>query len=312
MLGAVLALLAAGAFSVNSVLIRRGVVRTSPTHAAFITVIMGVPMFFIAALVSGQLFKFSDLALLSYGYLAAGGVINYIVGRQFNYVAIEALGAARAAPFQSLTLPYSVVVAFIFLGESLSAPTIVGVMLIMIGPAIMVERKIQVPVAAAISQEVGVPAVPVFIPRQLEGYIAATMAAIAYGTSPILFRAALEGHAGLSALSGLVAYTAAAGVLMASTIMPSRRFLLNSLDSGTFRLFFGASFSVFAAQMLRFLALSIAPVAVETALERMNSVFTLGLSYYMNRTMELITPRVVVGVLISVVGSLVLVIGLEA
>jgi drug/metabolite transporter (DMT)-like permease len=103
MLGAALALLAAGAFSVNSVLIRRGVVRTSPTHAAFITVVMGVPMFFLAALLTGQLFRFQDLALSGYGYLAVGGVVNYIVGRQFNYMAIEAIGAARAAPFQSLS-----------------------------------------------------------------------------------------------------------------------------------------------------------------------------------------------------------------
>jgi drug/metabolite transporter (DMT)-like permease len=205
-----------------------------------------------------------------------------------------------------------VVVAFIFLGESISAFTIAGVALIMIGPAIMVERKMQAPVAAAIVQEFGETPAPVFVPRQLEGYIAATLAAVAYGTSPILFRAALEGHTELSALSGLVAYSAASLVLLASTVVPSRRFLLGSLDARSFKLFFGATFSVFAAQMLRFLALSIAPVAVETALERMNSVFTLGFSYFMNRTLELITPRVVLGVVISVVGSLILVVGLEA
>ena len=62
MLGALLALLSAGAFSINSVLIRRGVVRTSPSHVAFVTVIMGVPMFLVAALVTGQLFRLQDLA----------------------------------------------------------------------------------------------------------------------------------------------------------------------------------------------------------------------------------------------------------
>ncbi len=307
MLGAVFALLAAGAFSVNSVLIRRGVVRTSPTHAAFITVVMGVPMFLIAALVTGQLFRFQDLALSGYAYLAVGGVVNYIIGRQFNYMAIEAIGAARAAPFQSLTLPYSVLVAYLFLGESISIATGIGVALIVVGPAIMVERRIQQPVPVAAKP--GVVAGPVFVPRQMEGYILATLAAAAYGTSPILFRAALEGHTGLSALSGLIAYSAASAVLVASTLLPARRYLRRSLEPGTFRLFFGASFSVFAAQMLRFLALSVAPVALVTGLERMNSVFTLGLSYYMNRVLELINTRVVLGVAISVAGSLILVIG---
>ncbi len=59
--------------------------------------------------------------------------------------------------------------------------------------------------------------------------------------------------------------------------------------------------------MLRFLGLSLAPVAVVTALERMNSVLTLGLSYHMNRMLELITMRVVIGVCISVLGTLILV-----
>lgn len=308
MLGALLALLSAGAFSVNSVLIRRGVVLTTPSHVAFVTVIMGVPMFLIAALVTGQLFRFQDLSLPGYGYLAIGGVINFIAGRQFNYMAIEALGAARAAPFQALTLPYSVLIAFVFLGESVSIATGVGVALIMVGPAIMVERRIQQPVRVATA---GPDDPPPFVPRQVEGYIAASLAAVAYGTSPILFRAALEDNTGLSALSGLVAYGAAAVFLLASTVVPSRRYLLGSLDASAFRLFFGATFSVFAAQMLRFLALSMAPVAVVTGLERMNSVFTLGLSYYMNRSLEFINVRVVLGVVVSVVGTLILIAGIR-
>ncbi len=145
------------------------------------------------------------------------------------------------------------------------------------------------------------------MPRQVEGYIAATLAAVAYGTSPILFRAALEGQTDLSALSGLVSYVAASVLLLASALLPGRRYLLRALEPGRFRLFFGASASVFAAQMLRFLGLSPEPVAVVTALERMNSVLTLGLSYHMNRMLELITMRVVIGVCISVLGTLILV-----
>jgi drug/metabolite transporter (DMT)-like permease len=311
MLGAVLALCSAAAFSVNSILIRRGVVRTSPTHAAFITVVMGLPMFVVAALVSGQLLQSGDLALSGYGYLAAGGVINFIVGRQLNYMAIEALGAARAAPFQALTLPYSVLIAFLFLGEGVSWFTGIGVALIVIGPAVMVERRKRVPVVVA-AGPVAVEDAPAFVPRQLEGYVTAALASVAYGTSPILFRAAVAGHSGLTILSGTVAYAAATAVLLASTFFPARRYLVRSLEPQTLRLYFGASASVFAAQMFRFLALSVAPVAVVTALERMNSVFTLGLSYHMNRLLELITPRVALGVAISLAGTLLLVAGLAS
>jgi drug/metabolite transporter (DMT)-like permease len=293
------------------VLIRRGVVLTSPAHATFITVVMGVPMFFVAALVAGQLFRFQDLALSGYAYLAIGGAINFVAGRGFNYVAIEALGAARAAPFQALTLPYSVLVAFLFLDEGISILTAAGVALIMVGPAIMVERSPRQPTAVLGPSTGSLDSEPAFSPRQLEGYAAATLAAIAYGTSPILFRAALEDQTGLSVLSGLVAYSAAVVLLLASTMVPSRRYLLHSLEPATLRLYFGASFSVFAAQMLRFLALSLAPVAVVTSLERMNSVFTLALSYHMNRLLELITWRLVLGVAISLAGTLILIAGLR-
>jgi hypothetical protein len=45
------------------VLIRRGVVLTSPARATLITVVMGAPIFFVAALVTGQLFRFQNLDL---------------------------------------------------------------------------------------------------------------------------------------------------------------------------------------------------------------------------------------------------------
>ena len=77
---------------------------------------------------------------------------------------------------------------------------------------------------------------------------------------------------------------------------------------GTVRLFLGAGFFVFAAQMFRFIALSLAPVAVITPLMRTGAVFTLGLSWAINRHLEKITWRVVAGILVSVAGAVVLII----
>jgi drug/metabolite transporter (DMT)-like permease len=308
MLGAVFALLSAVSFSLNSILIRRGVVIATPSQAAFVTVLSGVPMFLIAALVSGQLLRIGELPSSSFAYLAAGGIVNFVAGRHFNYQAIEAIGAARAAPFQALTLPYSVLIAFLFLDEGLSAGVGVGVALIMIGPALMVEGRARRPVAAAVaSSEPPLDMRSQFEMRQFEGYVAALLASVAYGTSPILFRAALEGESGFSVLAGLVSYGAASIVLLLSILLPGRHDLLKTLQPTTVRVFFGASFFVFLAQMLRFVALSLAPVAVVTGLERTNSVFTLALSWYMNRRLEFITLRVVLGVLTSVTGALILV-----
>lgn len=310
MLGGFLAVLAAISFSMNSVLVRRGVVRATPSQAAFVTVLMGVPMFLVAAIVTGQILKLDDLAASSYVYLTAGGIVNFVIGRHFNYLAIEAIGAARAAPFQALSLPYSVAIAFFFLDESVTLAVGLGVALIMIGPAIMMEGRARQPVALAVGAPVTAEHAmrEQFAARQVEGYIAAIIASIAYGTSPILFRAALEGHTGISLFGGLVSYVAAAAVLLVSVALPTRRDLLRTLQPRTQRVFFGASFFVFLAQVLRFLALSVAPVAVVTALERTNSIFTLLLSWLWNRAIEFITLRVVIGILTSVTGAIILVV----
>jgi drug/metabolite transporter (DMT)-like permease len=311
-LGAVLALCAALSFSLSDVFVRRGVAWAPVAHGAFVTVLMGVPLFLVAALVSGQLFRLDELSGRGYGLLALAGVIHYVIGRYFNYAAINAIGAARAGPVQSLTLPYSVLVAYFALDEGVTTGMALGIGLILLGPAIIVERRsVRVPVVAAeVALEPVLPeatAPPAFQLRQVEGYAFAFVAAISYGSSPVLIRAALEGASGLSIFGGLVSYVAAAGFLLATLIIPSRRHLLQALRPGTVRAFAGAGVAVSVAQVLRYVALSLAPVAVVTTLMRFAGVFTLLLSWWFNRSLEHITWRLGAGVAISVAGAILLV-----
>ena len=143
--------------------------------------------------------------------------------------------------------------------------------------------------------------------RQLEGYTFSLLAALAYGTSPILIRAAMEDSSRTAAIGTLVAYCAAASVLTAGLALPGQRQLISAINLRYMRLFGGAGLSVFLAQLLRFFALSIADVAVVNPLMRMVGMFTLILTYLVNRSLEKITWRVVLGVLISFAGSVLLV-----
>ncbi len=309
MLGAALALLSALSFSMQNVMARRGMAQASASAGAFITVLMGVPIFVVGALVTGQLLQIDELPLKSFGLLAAAGAVHFVVGRSFNYRAIAAIGAARSGPIQALTTPYSILIAVVFLGESVSAGMAVGIGLILIGPTLMIERRARQPrVVASTSDGPQLEPPPPFELRQVEGYVSAGLAAIAYGTSPIFIRAALEDETGLAVLGGLVAYTAAALVMLAGLALPGRGELIRSMRPATISAFIGAGFFVAIAQMLRFVALSMAPVAVVTSLTRSGSVSTLGLSWLFNRHLEIITIRVVVSVLVSVLGAIVLVI----
>ena len=117
----------------------------------------------------------------------------------------------------------------------------------------------------------------------------------------------MEDSSRTAAIGTLVAYSAAASVLTAGLALPGQRQLISAINLRYMRLFGGAGLSVFLAQLLRFFALSIADVAVVNPLMRMVGMFTLILTYLVNRSLEKITWRVVLGVLISFAGSALLV-----
>ena len=312
MLGVVLAILSSFSFSLNGVMSRRGLAVASASAGAFVTVIIGVPMFLFAALVTGQLFRAGDVSGLGFLLLSTAGILHFGLGRYFNYRSMAAIGATRTGPIQSFTAPYAILVAYLLLDEGVTLLMGVGIVLVLVGPAVMVERtgapaRQPVPPRGASDTEPASNAPPAFQLRQAEGYLFALLSVGAYGTSPIMIRAALEGATNLSVLGGAIAYTAAATALIVTLLLPGRRGLITAMRPSTVRLFLGAGFFVFLAQMLRFIALSMAPVAVVTPLMRLSGVFTLILSWMFNRHLEKITLRVVLGIAVSLVGSVMLV-----
>ena len=92
MLGAFLALVGSAWFGFNNASVRRGVLTGSVLQAMAVTVPIGVPLFFIGAVLSGQLFNLSDLSALKALSLAAGGVAHFVLGRYCNYRASKAMG----------------------------------------------------------------------------------------------------------------------------------------------------------------------------------------------------------------------------
>ena len=277
-------------------------------QGAFITVLLGVPFGLIAVAVTGQLFNFGEIPLGGYLLLAVTGIVHFGVGRYCNYRGVAAIGASRAVTIQAVAIPYSIFMAIFLLDEEITLLMFIGIALILGSPAAMIERrskKPQPPQGAAESATAQVP--DAMRVRQLEGYTFSLLAALAYGTSPILIRAAMEDSSRTAAIGTLVAYSAAASVLTAGLALPGQRQLIGAINLRYMRLFGGAGLSVFLAQLLRFFALSIADVAVVNPLMRMVGMFTLILTYLVNRSLEKITWRVVLGVLISFAGSALLV-----
>lgn len=312
-LGALLSLTSAFSFAVNSILVRRGIAGAGATAAqgALITVLLGVPFGFIAVLATGQVLRFGEVSPMGYLLLFGAGLVHFVIGRYCNYRAIGAIGASRSSPLQSIATPYSILMAVVLLDEVVTPLMLVAIGLVLLAPAVMIERRPRNPAPVSTSRggaggTAGPPARALEL-RQLEGYIFAALAGVAYGTSPLFIRAALADATRTAAIGTFVAYVGAAAVLLATMALPGRRQLMSSINMYYMRLFGGAAFSVFFAQLLRFFALSMADVIVVAPLQRMVGVFTIVLTYLVNRSFETLTWRVGLGVLVSVSASVLLI-----
>ena len=322
MLAVVYVLLSSMSFAMNQAGVRRGMLRGSALQGVYISIWIGVPVLIISAAVSTQLFRAGDLEPRSYLLLVAVGVNHFIIGRYCNHRAIGAVGANRNRTIVGANVPFSILLAVVLLGEEVTQWMWVGMALVLAGPAIVFRRQSSatpprtspqsVHAAAGASAEAPAagavqgaePEAPP--PRFVEGYAFGLLNAISFGISPLLVRSALGGS-GLGVLGSLVAYSAASVVLVPLLALPMVRANLHRIDAVTSRWFMVSAVSVVLAQMFRYLALSVAPVTVVLPLMRAGSVLLLPVSYVFNRRIESFEPRVLVGIFISITGSLLVV-----
>ena len=322
MLAVVYVLLSSMSFAMNQAGVRRGMLRGSALQGVYISIWIGVPVLIISAAVSTQLFRAGDLEPRSYLLLVAVGVNHFIIGRYCNHRAIGAVGANRNRTIVGANVPFSILLAVVLLGEEVTQWMWVGMALVLAGPAIVFRRQSSATpprtspqsVHAAVGESAEAPAAGAVQgaepeappPRFVEGYAFGLLNAISFGISPLLVRSALGGS-GLGVLGSLVAYSAASVVLVPLLALPMVRANLHRIDAVTSRWFMVSAVSVVLAQMFRYLALSVAPVTVVLPLMRAGSVLLLPVSYVFNRRIESFEPRVLVGIFISITGSLLVV-----
>ena len=325
LLGALYSILSSAAFGINTVFTRRGVLGASATNGLYISVPLGVPLLAIAALVTGQLIGLGAISLTGYLLLTAAGIFHFILGRYSNYRATGAIGANRSNPLRAMATPFSIVTALLFLGERISWFNGLGIVTVVLAPAIMIEgaeRRRRAPSTPPVTggsngaQSAATQGPPTatsdpprpreFVPTRaqlVEGYTFGALSAVGYGISPLLIRAAIGGT-GLGIAGALISYAAATLVLMAGLVQPGRLSRLRHMDRKALGWFLLTGVSVFFAQMFRYVALDLAPVTVVTPLQQSSAIFGLFFAFLFNRQMESFTPRVLIGIALSVLGSL--------
>jgi drug/metabolite transporter (DMT)-like permease len=310
-LGGFLALLSAAAFAFETATARRGVLTASVAQALSITVPLGVPIFFLFAVAFGSLGTVLGFSTQAIVYLALAGVLHFVWGRYCNYRASKAMGANLVAPVQQGNLLVTLALAIWILGEHLTPLRVLGIILVVLGPALTYERGKKTSVTAADAPAVSDPH-KVFRPNYAEGYTFALLSSTGYGISPVLVRLALENRDLDASLGGgLISYTAATLAFGLVLLLPGQWQHVRSLNREAAKWFAISGVVVCFAQMLRYMALVLAPVSVVTPIQRVSLLFRLYFGHIINPQHEVFGGRIIAATIVSLAGALLLSVSTE-
>jgi drug/metabolite transporter (DMT)-like permease len=328
LLGALFALVSAGTFAWTNAAVRRGVLSGSVVQATTLSIPVGMPVFFIALLLIGNvgvLFEFSRTSVIVF---ACVGVSHFVCGRYCNYRALRAIGTNLAGPVMQFNLVVSLSLAIFFLGEKLTPLRILGILLIVLGPAIASRtRKTHPPVpeAQAAADAAGpipdaalpddgddnaaaaTPAQAAFTPRIAEGYIFAFLAAICYGASPALVRYAIDGRGIAGGLAGGVIASAGASVAtLLLMFIPGRLREVRAVTPEAAKWFLSSGTMVYFSQIFAYMAVSLAPVTITAPIMGMANIFRMHLSRWLNPAHEVFGPEVIAATFFAFAGVIAL------
>lgn len=296
MIGAALALVSAAFFGLNNAMVRRGVLNSTVLQGMAITVPVGVPLFLLFAIYFGGFEQLRTWGGAAWLWMILAGVFHFVIGRFGNYRATQALGATLSTPIQQVSILVSLVLAFVFLDESVNAVNAFGIFLIMIGPMMVVGRRKAVKKTTSSGT---------FEPQYGPGMFWGAVCAFGYGVSPLFIALGLgdapkmaDGVAGV-----LVSYVAATVVVLFMVILAGGKVYMSSLDGKSAGWFLISAAFVAMSQLFRYLALTIAPLSVVVPIQRLSVVFRLLFNAAINREHEVLDGWVIFSIFMSLAGA---------
>ena len=303
MLGGFLSLLSAITFAYANASVRRGVLSGTVLQAVGISLPIALPIFALVMWPIGGFTALAGFDARSLDLLIVAGIIHFAWGRYCNYRATKAIGANLVAPVQQYSLILTLMLAVLWLGEPLTVLRIIGIVLVVAGPALTLKpepkRADEVPPET--------PGETAFTPAYAEGYLYALLSAVGFGLSPILINMAFA-HKGIAigVAGGFVSYLAATVAIGLTLLLPGRWSDFRGIDRTSARWFVLSGILVAFSQMTRYMALAVAPVSVVTPIQRLSLVFRIYFGWIINPKHEVFGGRIVAGTVLSLLGAVAL------
>jgi len=294
--GLLLAIVAAVSFSAGIVLVRKTAGEAGESFSVTaVSIFIGIPFFGIAIAVSGEWNQLYNISWRALALLGSAGIIHFIFGRLLGYNAFRLIGANRATIYTMTNRFYTVLFSVLFLDEAITYYIVFGVLLMFGGAALITtEKRNAKETKRKLSRD------------EVKGILLALGAALCWGVTPVLIKPGVE-EIGSSSAGAFVSYCFAAivmGLLLLNrprrrqlTQLPVKKAILPMALAGVFTA---------GGQLLYYTALGMSPASVVTPLLSIQVVFIFFLSFFINRKIELFTPKVFIGMGATLAGTFLL------
>ncbi|MET0501552.1 MAG: DMT family transporter [Candidatus Binatia bacterium] len=271
-------------FSIGHILIRRGLVDSNAMTGAFISLSMSAVILWVLLL---WLIPLTNLWNPIVFYFIAAGIFAPGIGRTLSYVGIERIGVARSVPIVNSSPIFASIFAVIFLGEVWVGQNIVGTVLVISGVVLLSMIK------------------PADRKWRKRDVIYPIVGAVAFGISATLRKAGLD-VLNIPVLAAAV--TAGTAALFSFGLLQFQgRHQAFKLTRKSASWLFPAGFFNTAAMLSVFYALSHGKVVIVEPLVSSNPVLTLLLAALFLKDLEALTPRIITGALLTVLGTILVV-----
>lgn len=132
MLGVVLAIAAAFFWGTSAIFSRLGLQNIKAPTGTLISMLSSILVVGLLALTLNfnDTIHISLTALLWFGLI---GIVNYILGRQFNFLSITYIGATKATTLFASAPFFAIILAVTLIGESINLTSIIGTFVVIAG-----------------------------------------------------------------------------------------------------------------------------------------------------------------------------------
>jgi len=296
MAGAIWAALAGIGFGIFQALNRRAGREWGDAYrATFILLLVSAVILITASVLTEDVSLLFSASLITYLNFGLAGFIHFFLGWTLISISQVRVGAARTGALVGTAPLFAAVVGIVFFDEFLNLPVFLGIAIVIAGVYLVsMARNKGAPRAG---QPTG----------SWRDSVFGLGTAVCFAGSAVFIRAGLAALASplLGVTIGMVISTGAYGVALLFRSAPAER---GQLLRATLVFQVLAGVFVGMSTWMRWIALDLAPVAVVLSLGRLNvPVVLIVAPLLVGRQYEQVTPRIWLGALLTIVGSLLLI-----